>query len=111
VPFSGLTQQGWGYPRPAGFDPTAVLAVQLHVDAGVAFDLWLDDVRFYEIGRPRARLHRRHLASRTTSSCGGRVRRGVPRDAAGRSRVAGPHRLAGVQWTSTGQIAPALPSA
>ncbi|GEM_PF-1749400 len=48
VPFSGLTQQGWGYAPPAGFDPTAVLAVQLHVDAGVAFDLWLDDVRFYE---------------------------------------------------------------
>lgn len=48
VPFSALTQQGWGNVPPAGFDPTSVLAVQLHADAGVAFDLWLDDVRFYE---------------------------------------------------------------
>ncbi len=48
VPFSGLTQQGWGHVPPAGFDPTAVLTVQLHVDADVAFDLWVDDVRFYE---------------------------------------------------------------
>ncbi len=48
VPFSGLTQQGWGAVPPNGFDPTAVLAIQLHVDASVPFDLWLDDVRFYE---------------------------------------------------------------
>ncbi|MBN2197190.1 MAG: CIA30 family protein [Polyangiaceae bacterium] len=48
VPFSELTQQGWGYRPPNGFDPTGVLTVQLHVDPGVAFDVWLDDVRFYD---------------------------------------------------------------
>ncbi len=48
VPFSTLTQQGWGTVPPNGFSPTTVLAVQLHADAGVAFDLWLDDVRFYD---------------------------------------------------------------
>ena len=48
VPFSELTQQQWGYAPPGGFDTTGVLAVQLHANAGVAFDIWLDDVRFYE---------------------------------------------------------------
>jgi hypothetical protein len=48
VPFSALEQQGWGAVPPGGFDPTGVLTVQLHVDASTAFDIWLDDVRFYE---------------------------------------------------------------
>ncbi len=47
IPFSSLTQQGWGATPPGGFDPTGVLTVQLHVDTGVPFDIWLDDVGFY----------------------------------------------------------------
>ena len=42
-----LEQQGWGYEPPA-FDPTGALAIQLQADAGIAFDIWLDDIRFYE---------------------------------------------------------------
>jgi hypothetical protein len=48
IAFADLAQQGWGTVPPGGFDPTGVLAVQLHADAGVAFDIWLDDVCFYE---------------------------------------------------------------
>jgi hypothetical protein len=48
IAFADLTQQGWGYTPPGGFDSTGVLTVQLHADAGAAFDIWLDDVRFYE---------------------------------------------------------------
>jgi hypothetical protein len=47
VPFSDLTQQGWGYSPAGGFDPTGVLTVQLHADPRIAFDIWLDDVGFF----------------------------------------------------------------
>ncbi len=48
IRFADLAQEGWGAPPPAGFDPTGVLAIHLHAGAGVAFDIWLDDLRFYE---------------------------------------------------------------
>lgn len=45
VPFSSLTQEGWG--DKATFDPKTVIGVQFQVKAGVTFDISIDDVGLY----------------------------------------------------------------
>ncbi len=46
LPLAEVEQAGWGYPVP--FDPTAVVTVQFEVPGdGRAFDICVDDVRFY----------------------------------------------------------------
>jgi hypothetical protein len=46
LPFDQLRQAGWG--QEVAFDATTVVAVLFMVDKGVAFDIAVDDVRFYE---------------------------------------------------------------
>jgi hypothetical protein len=41
-----LVQGGWGASIP--FDPTAALSIQWQAAVGVAFNIWIDDVRFYK---------------------------------------------------------------
>ncbi len=48
IRFADLAQEGWGATPPGGFDPTGVLAIQLHAAAGVGFNIWMDDVRFFD---------------------------------------------------------------
>jgi Carbohydrate binding domain (family 11) len=45
VPFSALSQQGWG--TAATWDPTTVLGVQFAVNPAPSFDFWIDDIGFY----------------------------------------------------------------
>ena len=52
VPFSELTQEGWGTPVP--FDPAHILALQWSAKPAPGtplpvscFDFWIDDVAFY----------------------------------------------------------------
>jgi hypothetical protein len=45
VPFSSLTQEGWG--DKVSFDPKTVIGVQFQVKAGVTFDISIDDVGLY----------------------------------------------------------------
>jgi hypothetical protein len=45
VPFSSLTQEGWG--DKATFDPKTVIGVQFQVKANVTFDISIDDVGLY----------------------------------------------------------------
>lgn len=45
VPFSSLTQEGWG--TAATFDPATVIGIQFQVGKGVTFDISIDDVGFY----------------------------------------------------------------
>lgn len=48
IPFASLTQEsGWGQVPPAGFNPESALSVQLQAAKNVAWDVWLDDIRFY----------------------------------------------------------------
>ncbi len=42
-----LAQEGWGNDLPA-FDPTQAIGIQIQAAAGVAFDIWIDEVRFYD---------------------------------------------------------------
>ena len=47
VPFSALRQvDGWGSPRPAHVDPSAIYSLRWQVvEPGVAFDIWVDEVQ------------------------------------------------------------------
>jgi len=45
VPFSSLTQEGWG--DKVTFDPKTVIGVQFQVKANVTFDISIDDVGLY----------------------------------------------------------------
>jgi len=45
VPFSSLTQEGWG--DKATFDPKTVIGVQFQVAKNVTFDISIDDVGLY----------------------------------------------------------------
>ncbi|HKE15086.1 MAG TPA: hypothetical protein VKB80_09490 [Kofleriaceae bacterium] len=45
LPLSGIDQEGWGVQVP--FDPASVNALRFQVAGEAAFDLCVDDVRFY----------------------------------------------------------------
>jgi hypothetical protein len=45
VPFSSLTQEGWG--DKVTFDPKTVIGIQFQVKANVTFDISIDDVGLY----------------------------------------------------------------
>jgi hypothetical protein len=46
IPFSQLSQQGWGRASPVGFDRGQLLDIQFQVTAGAPFDFWIDDITF-----------------------------------------------------------------
>jgi hypothetical protein len=45
LPFSELTQAGWGMPAPS-FDPKHLYACQFQVAEGATFDIWIADIYF-----------------------------------------------------------------
>jgi hypothetical protein len=47
VPFSKLSQAGFGRPRMTAADLTAVMSLQFTFPEDVSFDLWLDDLQLY----------------------------------------------------------------
>lgn len=47
IPFAGLTQRGFGVPRPEGLDTTAIYTLDFNLPVGSPFDFWLDDISFY----------------------------------------------------------------
>lgn len=46
VPFSEITQDGWG--RPAEFDAKTLTGIQFQIAKGVEFDVYIDEIGFYE---------------------------------------------------------------
>jgi len=46
LPFDSVTQDGWG--QPASFDASTILGMQFSIADGGEFDIWVDDVGFYE---------------------------------------------------------------
>lgn len=51
VSFENMKQAGWG--TPAGvFDPTQLFTAEFQFVADSAYEIWLDDVRFYKEGEP-----------------------------------------------------------
>jgi hypothetical protein len=46
VPFRGLTQLGFGIPRPT-LDTTSLYTIDFSLPTGTTFDLWVDDISFY----------------------------------------------------------------
>lgn len=46
VPFSGLSQENFGYPADA-LDTSTLYTVQFNFDSGAIFDLWVDDLYFF----------------------------------------------------------------
>jgi hypothetical protein len=47
VPFSSMTQLGWGRPKAAAFDPKRTYAVTFVWSPYQSFDVWIDDLTFY----------------------------------------------------------------
>ena len=47
VPFSSLSQLGYGRPLRSAFDPTQALGLYFDWQTNENFDFWLDDVSFY----------------------------------------------------------------
>jgi hypothetical protein len=45
VPFTALTQAGWGTPAP--FDPHAMIFIEFEASPATTYDFWIDDVSFY----------------------------------------------------------------
>ena len=45
LPLASMRQEGWGLAAP--FDPTRALAIEFEIDAGLTFDICVDDLRFY----------------------------------------------------------------
>jgi hypothetical protein len=45
LPLASLQQEGWGLAVP--FDPMRALAIEFEIDAGLTFDICVDDLRFY----------------------------------------------------------------
>jgi hypothetical protein len=45
VPLASLRQEGWG--QAARFDPSRAMAIEFEIDAGLTFDICVDDLRFY----------------------------------------------------------------
>lgn len=48
VPFTGVTEQGYGDPVTTGFNPKELMGVQFQASANQSVDLWVDDIAFYE---------------------------------------------------------------
>jgi hypothetical protein len=46
VPFSEMTQQGWGYSAP-NLDTAALYAIAFQYGTNQDFDVWIDDLAFY----------------------------------------------------------------
>jgi hypothetical protein len=46
IPFSGLSQQAFGIPRPA-LDTTRLYSVDFLFPVGSVYDFWVDDISFY----------------------------------------------------------------
>lgn len=55
VPFSEMKQEdGWGSPRPAAVDASALYAIQFQVNTpGAHFDIWIDDIAFFGCTDPK----------------------------------------------------------
>ena len=45
LPLASLRQEGWGQVAP--FDPSRAMAIEFEIDAGLTFDICVDDLRFY----------------------------------------------------------------
>ena len=84
MPFAALTQQPGG---SATWNPRFLLGIQFVVGPGAAFDVWVDDIRFYLLldFRLPSHLHRSRLSrdlpggrprSCGLSAAGDRLRRG-----------------------------------
>lgn len=46
VPFTDLSQEGWGTPSVPAFEQTQTIAIHFQLAKGADFDVWIDDISF-----------------------------------------------------------------